>query len=155
MKLLAALVFMFFLVGKSYAQTTAQDSISLEHTTRAIRDAFGRGDVDAIVALHHPDIIKYFGGDNVVVGRAGLAKGLTEMFKASKLEFVENHIESTAFNGSTAFQSVIFTIKVIPKNGGEPTYVHGRSMVIYVRYKDSPYGWVSIREMTQAAPAEK
>jgi hypothetical protein len=155
MKYITALILILFLAGKSSAQTAVQDSIALEHTTHAIRDAFGRGDVDAIVALHHPGVIKYFGGDNVVIGRAGLTKGLTEMFKVSKLEFVENHIESTAFNGSTAFQSVIFTIKVIPKNGDEPTYVHGRSMVIYVRYKDSPYGWVSIREMTQAAPAEK
>jgi ketosteroid isomerase-like protein len=155
MKFIAALTLMLFLAGKSNAQTAAQDSISLEQTTRAIRDAFGRGDVAAIVALHHPNVIKYFGGDNVVNGRAALAKGLTEMFKASKLEFVENDVESTSFNGSTAFQTVIFTIKVIPKNGGEPTYAHGRSMVVYVRYKESPYGWVSIREMTQAAPTKK
>jgi len=25
-------------------------------------------------------------------------------------------------------------------------------MTVFVRYKDSPYGWVSIREMAQAAP---
>lgn len=154
MKLLAALIIILFLAGKSNAQTAAQDSISLEQTTKAIRDAFASGDVPAILALHHPNVIKYFGGSNVVIGRAGLEKSLTAMFKASKLEFVENKIESTAFNGSTAFETSIFTIKIIPTNGGEATYAHGRSMVIYVRYKDSPYGWVSIREMAQAAPTE-
>jgi hypothetical protein len=35
------------------AQSKA-DRLSLERTTTAIRDAFARGDVEAIVALHHP-----------------------------------------------------------------------------------------------------
>ncbi len=128
---------------------------SLIKTTAAIRNAFARGDVPAIMALHHPDVVKYFGGDNVVKGRAALGKGMAETFKNSKLEFVENRIESTLFNGDTAIETGIFTIKVIPKNGGQPTFAHGRSMVVYVRYKDSPYGWVSIREMAQAAPPDK
>jgi len=128
---------------------------SLVKTTAAIRDAFGRGDVPAILALHHPDVIKYFGGNNVVKGRIALGKGLTETFKSSRLEFVENRIESTVFNGETAIETGIFTIRVIPKNGGQPTLAHGRSMVVYVRYKNSPFGWVSLREMAQAAPDEK
>ncbi len=36
-----------------------------------------------------------------------------------------------------------------------PTISRGRAMVVYVRYKDSPTGWASIREMAQAAPDEK
>lgn len=124
---------------------------SLMKTTAAIRDAFGRGDVPAIVALHHPDIIKYFGGDNVVKGRLALSRGLTQTFKVSRLEFLENRVENTLFEGETAIETGIFTIKVIPKNGGRPVFEHSRSMVVYVRYKDSPYGWVSIREMVQAA----
>jgi len=128
---------------------------SLVKTTAAIRDAFGRGDVPAILALHHPDVVKYFGGKNVVKGRIALGKGLTETFKSSKFEFVENKIESTVFNGETAVETGIFTIKVTPKNGGQSTYAHGRSMVVYVRYNDSPFGWVSIREMVQAAPDEQ
>lgn len=130
------------------------DRKSLEKTTRAIRDAFGRGDVPAIVALHHPDVIKYFGGDNVVNGRAALEKGLTEMFRTSKLEFIENKIESTLFNGETAVETSIFAFKITPKNGGKPTFQRGRSMVVYIRYKESPTGWASIREMAQAAPDE-
>jgi len=128
---------------------------SLIKTTAAIRDAFARGDVPTVMALHHPDVVKYFGGNNVVKGRAELRKGLAETFKNAKLQFVENRIESTVFNGETAIETSIFTIKVIPKNGGQPTFAHGRAMVVYVRYKDSPYGWVSLREMAQAAPDDK
>lgn len=135
------------------AQAPSQeDKRGLEHTTKAIRDAFARQDVDAIVALHHPDVIKYFGGKNVVTGRAELRKGLIATFKNTKMEFVSNVIESTVFNGSTAIETSIFTFKVTPKRGGKPTLSKGRSMVVYVKYKDSPTGWASIREMAQAAP---
>jgi ketosteroid isomerase-like protein len=131
---------------------TAADRLALARTTQAIRDAFARGDVDAIVALHHPDVIKYFGGKNVVTGRAELRKGLIATFKNVRMEFAGNKVESTVFNGSTAIETSIFTFRVIPKNGGESTLSRGRSMVVYVRYKDSPTGWASIREMAQAAP---
>ncbi|MBS1502603.1 MAG: DUF4440 domain-containing protein [Bacteroidetes bacterium] len=133
------------------AQSKA-DRLSLERTTKAIRDAFARGDVDAIVALHHPDVIKYFGGKNVVKGRDELRKGLVATFRNVKMEFVGNTVESTVFNGSTAIETSIFTFKVIPKNGGKVTFSKGRSMVVYVKYKPSPTGWASIREMAQAAP---
>jgi ketosteroid isomerase-like protein len=120
-----------------------------------IRDAFRRGDIPAILALHHPDVVKYFGGNRVVKGRVALEKGLAETFKSSRFEFVENKIESTVFNGETAIETSIFSIKVTPKNGGQPTFGRGRSMVVYVRYNDSPFGWVSLREMAQAAPDEQ
>jgi ketosteroid isomerase-like protein len=123
-------------------------------TTQAIRDAFGRGDVPAIVALHHPDVVKYFGGTNIVDGRASLEKGLTAMFRNTRMEFVENKVESTVFLGDTAVEVSIFAIKAIPKSGGPPVISRGRAMVVYVRSKDSPTGWASIREMAQAAPPE-
>jgi len=135
------------------SNTLAKDEIALKKTTAAIREGFARGDVSAILALHHPNVIKYFGGNNVVVGRAALAKGLISTFRNSKMEFVGNDIESTVFNGNTAVETSIFTFKVIPKNGGSPSFARGRSMVIYVKYKDSPYGWVSLREMAQEPPA--
>lgn len=152
MKMISYLMVIAFLAGGCAAHKADDDKKSLEKTTAGIRDAFGRGDVPAIVALHHPDVIKYFGGDNVVKGRAALEKGLTEMFRTSTMEFIENRIESTLFNGETAIETSIFAINITPKNGGKPTVARGRAMVIYVRYKDSPTGWVSIREMAQAAP---
>ena len=152
--LINLIIIAFIAVGShSHAQgNRTKDQSDLDKTTKAIRDAFGRGDVAAIVALHHPNIVKYFGGTNVVNGRAELEKGLTQMLKNSTMEFVENKVESTLFNGKTIVQTSLFGIKITPKNGGKPTFARGRSMVVYVRYKDSPTGWASIREMAQQGP---
>ncbi|HEY2721720.1 MAG TPA: nuclear transport factor 2 family protein [Chitinophagaceae bacterium] len=132
-----------------------EDRMSLDKATAAIRNAFAKGDAALVAQLHHPDIVKYFGGDNVVIGRNALQKGLTEWFKTSNVEFVENTVESTVFTGETAIQTVIFAIKVTPKAGGDPVTSRGRSIVVYVRDKNSPTGWYSLREMTQAAPDKK
>lgn len=133
--------------GGSYA-----DRQSLERTTQAIRDAFARGDVAAIVSMHRPDVVKYFGGANVVTGRQELRRGLIQTFRNVKMEFVEHRVESIVFLGDTAVETSIFTIKTTPKTGGRPTFARGRAMVVYVKSKDSPTGWQSIREMAQAAP---
>jgi len=131
---------------------TQADRQSLERTTQAIRDAFGRGDVAAIVALHRPDVMKYFGGANVVLGREDLRRGLLKTFRNTKMEFVDHHLESLVFLGDTAVETSLFTIKTTPKAGGRSTLAHGRAMVVYVKSKESPTGWQSVREMAQAAP---
>lgn len=131
---------------------SARDRESLQKTTKAIRDAFARGDVEAVLALHHPDVIKYFGGNNVVKGRETMRAGLVQLFQNQKIEFSENTVESTLFNGETAVETSIFEFKSTPKNGGPASFARGRSMVTYIKYKDSPTGWASIREMAQSAP---
>lgn len=127
---------------------------SLDRATAAIRNAFEKGDAELVGKLHSPDIIKYFGGNNVVIGRTALEKGLKNWFQNSKVEFVENKVESTVFNGETAIQTVIFAIKTTPKDGGKPVIGRGRSMVVYIRDESSPTGWLSLREMAQEAPAK-
>jgi ketosteroid isomerase-like protein len=134
---------------------TAEDRASLLETTATIRDAFARGDVNAIAALHDPAVVKYFGGSNVVLGRENLIKGLNETFKNSKMEFIENKVESTMFHGDTAVETSIFAIRVSFKDGRPAVVSRGRAMVVYVKSATSPTGWVSIREMAQAAPDEK
>jgi hypothetical protein len=42
-------------------------------------------------------------------------------------------------------------MRVTPKDRGKPTINKGRTMVIFVRDKMSPTGWLSLREMTQEA----
>jgi ketosteroid isomerase-like protein len=106
------------------------DRQSLEHTTQAIRDGFARGDVAAIVSLHRPDVMKYFGGANVVNGRQELRRGLLKTFRDVKMEFVEHQLESMVFLGDTAVETSIFTIKTTPKTGGSPTIARGRAMVV-------------------------
>lgn len=132
---------------------TPADRESLKRTTAAIRDAFARGDIETILALHHPEVVKYFGGNNVMTGREMMRKQLTGWLRANKVEFVENTVESTVFNGETAIETSIFAIRDVPKNGNSATTARGRSMVVYIKYPQSPTGWVSLREMTQEAPA--
>jgi len=154
MKTLARTVLLLFLVAVGWAQT-AEDRASLLKTTAAIRGAFARGNVGAIAALHDPAVIKYFGGSNVVLGRDNLIKGLSETFKSSKMEFIENKVESTLFHGDTAVETSIFAIRVTFEDGRPPVVSRGRAMVVYVRSSSRPTGWVSLREMAQAAPDER
>jgi ketosteroid isomerase-like protein len=126
--------------------------VSFNKTKTAIMDGFARGDVEAVMALHHPEVVKYFGGKNIVVGREGLRKQLSDMFNNGKAEFIENDIESTVFNGDAVVETSIFGMRLIPKNGDSSRIFRGRSMVVYVRYKESPTGWASIREMVQEIP---
>lgn len=126
-----------------------EDQETFNKTKAMILDGFSKGDVKAVLAMHHPDIVKYFGGKNIVKGMEGLKKQLTDMFSYAKTEFIENNIESTIFNGDAVVETSIFAIRSTPKNGDSVRVFHGRSMVVYVRYKDSPTGWASLREMTQ------
>ena len=125
---------------------------SLEKATAAIRNAFEKGDAALVAQLHSPDVIKYFGGNNVIVGRDAVEKGAREWFKNSKVEFVENTVENTEFIGKIAIQTSIFSIKTTPKSGGESSIGRGRSMVIYIQDTSSPTGWLTLREFVQEAP---
>jgi ketosteroid isomerase-like protein len=126
-----------------------EDRETFNKTKELIQEGFSKGDVKAVLALHHPDVVKYFGGKNIVTGTEGLRKQLTDMFSYGKTEFIENNIESTVFNGDAVVETSIFAMRLIPKNGDSTRVFRGRSMVVYVRYKDSPTGWASLREMTQ------
>ncbi len=53
--------------------------------------------------------------------------------------------------GETAIEQTVFAIKSTSKNGGESYWFRGRTQVVYVRYKKSPTGWASIREIIQPA----
>jgi ketosteroid isomerase-like protein len=127
---------------------------SLEKATATIRSAFEKGDAALVARLHSPDVIKYFGGNNVVVGRDAVEKGAREWFLNSKVEFVENKVESTFFVGKIAIQTSIFSIKTTPKSGGVSSIARGRSMVIYVQDTSSPTGWLTLREIVQEAPSK-
>jgi ketosteroid isomerase-like protein len=125
---------------------------SLEKATAAIRNAFEKGDAALVGQLHSPDVIKYFGGNNVIVGRDAVEKGAREWFQNSKVGFIENTVENTEFVGKIAIQTSIFSIKTTPKDGGKSSTGRGRSMVIYLQDKNSPTGWLTLREFVQEAP---
>jgi ketosteroid isomerase-like protein len=150
--------FIFFFSISAYSQEVSDKTAmfqSLEKATAAIRKAFERGDATLVGKLHSQNVIKYFGGNKVIIGRDAVEKGAREWFQDAKVEFLENTVENTEFFGNIAIQTVIFSIKTTPKNGGRPTTGRGRSMVIYVQDKSSPTGWLTVREIAQEAPPEK
>jgi ketosteroid isomerase-like protein len=124
---------------------------SLKQTSDAIRTAFARGDVPGILAYHHPDVVKALSFQKYLNGIEALRLDLTATLKGAQLEFIDNQVENTFFQGETAVEDSLFAIRVTPKAGGASSVFKGRSMVVYVRYALSPTGWASIREVVQAA----
>src|SRR3954466_2680802 len=103
-----------------------EDQESFDKTKALIQEGFSKGDVKAVLALHHPEIVKYFGGKNVVTGIEGLRKQLTDLFSYAKTEFIENNIESTVYNGDAVIETSIFAIRSTPKNGDSTRVFRGR-----------------------------
>lgn len=128
------------------------DQDSLRKTGEAIRAAFARGDIDAVMAYHHPDVIKALAPDKYLVGREAVRADLAKTFRSFRLEFVDNRVESTFFEGHTAVEESLFAIRGTPVGGGAPFLFRGRSMVVYIQDRRSPTGWASIREIIQPAP---
>jgi ketosteroid isomerase-like protein len=154
-KTISQLLIIVFFSTNAHSQEITDTTVlkqSLEKATAAIRSAFEKGDAALVARLHSPNVIKYFGGNNVIIGRDAIEKGAREWFQNTKVEFIENTVENTEFFGRMAIQTVIFTIKTTPKNGGNPSQGRGRSMVIYVQDKSSPTGWLTVREIAQEAP---
>jgi len=155
MKIIFQLATILFLSANAFSQEIT-DTValrqSLDKATDAIRKAFENGDAVLVGQLHSPNVIKYFGGNNVVVGRDAVEKQARDWFQSSKVEFIENTVENTVFVGNIAIQTVIFSIKTTPKSGGKSSIGRGRSMVIYIQDKSSPTGWLSLREIAQEAP---
>ncbi|HEY4875532.1 MAG TPA: hypothetical protein VIH86_08180 [Puia sp.] len=65
-------IFLYHFFGTHVNAQKINDSVearkSLDKATDAIRDALGKKDIELIIQLHSPEIIKYFGGNNVMVG---------------------------------------------------------------------------------------
>jgi ketosteroid isomerase-like protein len=155
MKIIFQLAAILFLSANAFSQEitdTVARRQSLDKATAAIRKAFENGDAVLVGQLHSPNVIKYFGGNNVIVGRDAVEKEASDWFQSSKVEFIENTVENTVFVGNIAIQTVIFSIKTTPKNGAKSSIGRGRSMVIYIQDKTSPTGWLSLREIAQEAP---
>ena len=146
--ILLTLIAIFFLACESELQKADIRTEILTHGKR-IRDAFADGDVEAIKALHHPDVIKALGYNNLQNGREEVIEGVSQTLKSFHLEFVENDVESIYLNGEVAIEQSRFAIQGTPKEGGDSFTFKGRTMVTYIRYEESPTGWATIREIIQ------
>jgi ketosteroid isomerase-like protein len=143
-----ALIAVMTFTGPVWA-SPSDDQDALAATSQAIRAGFAKGDVAEIMKYHHPEVRKALSFQKVLVGRDAVAADLRNTLRQFRLEFVENQVESLLIEDNTAVEQTLFTIKGTPLGGGQPFLFHGRSMVVYVRYKDSPTGWASIRELIQ------
>lgn len=125
------------------------DRLALQKTLTGLKEAFASGDLDAVMAYHHPDVVKALAFDKLLVGRDALKADMAGTFKAFRLEFLSDDIESFIVIGDVAIEQSRFVIRGTPRAGGEPFLFRGRSQVIYRRYGASPSGWASFREMIQ------
>lgn len=140
-----------FLFASPARADSASDRAAVEATGAAIRAGFAAGNAAEIMRYHHPDVRKALAFQNVQVGSDAVAAGLKDTLLRFHLEFVENNVESLLIEGDTAIEQTTFAIKATPIDGGQPFVFRGRTMVVYVRYKQSPTGWASIRELIQPA----
>ena len=120
----------------------------LEHGS-VIRQAFLDADVQKIETLHHPEVIKALGYNNLKTGRQEVIDDVASTLKNYKLEFVENDVEHILIAKDLAIEQTRFAIKGTPVEGGDSFVFKGRTMVTYVRYEESPTGWATIREIIQ------
>lgn len=127
----------------------AADQAALHKTLEGLRDGFATGDLDKVMAYHHPEVVKALAYDKYLIGRDALRADMAGTFKAFRLEFVSDDVESFVVIGDVAIEQSRFAIRGTPRAGGEPFLFRGRSQVIYRRYAGSPSGWATYREIIQ------
>lgn len=133
----------------AFTQNSSADEAALDKTDAEVRAAFASGDLDAIRRYHHPDVVKGLSPRELVIGRDAVVSAIASSLRDSNLEFVESRIESSLVMGDSAVRIFHFSIRATPKKGGSSATFTGRSMVVYIRTKDSPTGWATIRELVQ------
>ena len=144
------LIALFFLTA-AFADDKA-DKAAIEKTSAAVRAAFARGDIPAILSYHHPDVTKALAYNRYLVGRSALEADLRSTFENYGLEFLQNDVEILSVHGDIATEQILFSVRGTPKKGGAPFLFKGRTMLILVRYDQSPTGWATLREIVQPAP---
>ncbi|MEO8253314.1 MAG: nuclear transport factor 2 family protein [Flavobacterium sp.] len=144
------ILFAFSLSTKTYSQNEKK-KLEILKTGELIREAFSKGDIETIKTFHHPEVIKAVGYKNLLIGRDAVIDGLRGTLEGYNLEFVQNNVESILIQGDIAIEQTLFSIKGTPRKGGEPFVFSGRTMVTYIKYKKSPTGWATIREIIQPA----
>jgi hypothetical protein len=102
------------LAGPIDAAPCDSEASCLGRTNAAIRSAFARGDIPAILSYHHPDVTKALAYDHYFTGRAGLEADLRSTLDNYSLEFLQNDIEILSIHGDIATEQILFSIRGIP-----------------------------------------
>ena len=139
-------------VGFGQAEEESEDFIALKKTADSVRAAFFNGDVETVMKYHHPEVIKATGPDKLLIGKKAVASDLKNTLENFHLEFIKNEVENQRINGDTSFKQILFSLKGTPKQGGQSWTFSGRTLVISVRYDESPTGWAIMHEIIQPFP---
>lgn len=151
LRTLAVCLIVLSLLPAAFADDKA-DRAAIEKTSDAVRAAFARGDIPAILSYHHPDVTKALAYNRYLVGRSALEADLRSTFENYRLEFLQNDVEILSIHGDIATEQILFSVKGTPKKNGAPFLFRGRTMLILVRYDKSPTGWATLREIVQPTP---
>jgi ketosteroid isomerase-like protein len=146
-----------FLTATAASQSAdpKDDKAAIDKTSEAVRAAFARGDIPAILSYHHPDVTKALAYDKYLIGRSALEADLRSTFENYTLEFQQNDVELLSIHGNVATEQILFSVKGTPKKSGAPFLFKGRTMLVLIRYDKSPTGWATLREIVQPAPEGK
>ncbi|MEO1436626.1 MAG: nuclear transport factor 2 family protein [Bacteroidota bacterium] len=148
-------IFLLLSLSVFACQTTIDEAAIkqeiLDHG-QTIRDAFKAGDLETIIATHHPEVIKALDYTDLKNGRDEVIEGIQGTLENFILEFIKNEVEHIFIQDDVAIEQTQFTIRGTAKNGiGQPFLFSGRTMVTYIRSDESPTGWATIREIIQPA----
>jgi ketosteroid isomerase-like protein len=131
------------------AVSSEDDNKAFAKLRKELARAFIDGDIKTIISYHHPEVIKSHSYNKLLVGRDANIADLKGTLQSFSMKFKEHKIESFVIHGNTATEISSFTIEGTPRGNGNPFIFKGRSMVLYIRYNESPAGWGLIREMIQ------
>lgn len=129
------------------------DLALLMETNRKVREAFKRQDIASILQYHHPRVEKVISWNDTQLGHAGMEKALSKLFSEYNVTFlpVQDKANIEIFGDSAAMIRT-FKLKGTPKTTGlNPFVFEGKTLIMYVRYPESPTGWVTAREMLMSA----
>lgn len=149
--LLIPFIFFMYNLMCSQSSTIGDDRESIIKMGKVIRKAFAEGDINTISSYHHPEVIKAINFDTYLNGRKAVIKSLQGTLDTYELKFGESTRERILIKKETAILQSVFTLSGIPKKGGEPFVFKGRTIVVCVRYDQSPSGWAIMQEVIQPA----
>lgn len=130
--------------------TNQADVAAIEETRAIVFAAYKAGDLDTMMLHFHPDVIQIPSYEKQLIGkdavRANYAAAL-EMFDI----VLSDHLEDMHIDGDIASTHGLYTVTLTPKGGGAALSRSGRYMVLMKRWKASPTGWSTFRELVQPA----
>jgi len=117
-----------------------------EEQIRRLMDDWRRltaeGDVDGLLALTTEDVVFLTPG-NPPFGREEFAAGFREVSAKARIESTQD-VEDIEATGDLAYASSHLSVKVIPKDGGDPWESSGH--VLSVFHRSASGGWLLARD---------